>query len=84
MTDSAWEELLPAVLIGSVPGAVLRNRRLILGSAACAVGWIAGALVFAMVVRLGIGAWLISGAIPRTRGRVVGDGLSIYSMRLAR
>lgn len=60
---SPWEEILPALLLGSVPGLVdKRTSSILVGSSAAAIGWLAGAFLFGIVLELGLGAWLIAGA----------------------
>ena len=60
---SSWWEIVGALLIGLVPGLVQRSaRRALLGSAACAAGWLLGAVAFGIWMDLGMGAWLLAGA----------------------
>ncbi len=59
-----WEELLAAVLIGAVVGITDRSgKRLLIGSIACATGWLVGSLLFNFWIELGIGAWIVAGAL---------------------
>jgi len=58
-----WEEIVAAVLVGSVVGvADLSPIRILMGSAACALGWFLGSMIFGVWMELGVGAWLIAGA----------------------
>jgi hypothetical protein len=36
--------------------------RILMGSAACALGWFLGSVIFGVWMELGVGAWLIAGA----------------------
>jgi hypothetical protein len=58
-----WEEIIAATLIGSVVGiADLSPARIVVGSTACATGWLLGSMLFGVWMELGVGAWLIAGA----------------------
>ncbi|HXY49757.1 MAG TPA: hypothetical protein VEI01_09935 [Terriglobales bacterium] len=58
-----WEEIVAATLIGSVVGiADLSAARILVGSTACAVGWLLGSMLFGVWIELGVGAWLVAGA----------------------
>jgi uncharacterized membrane protein YjjP (DUF1212 family) len=53
-----WKEIVAATLIGSVVGIVdLSPRRILVGSAACAIGWLLGSILFGVWLELGLGAW---------------------------
>jgi hypothetical protein len=52
-----------AVLIGSVVGiSDLSPARILVGSIACATGWLLGSVLFGVWIELGLGAWLVAGA----------------------
>ena len=58
-----WEEIVAAVLIGSVLGiSKLSYRRILVGSVACSAGWLVGSILFGVWIELGIGAWVLAGA----------------------
>ncbi len=58
-----WEEIIGAALIGSVVGiADLSSTRILVGSIACAAGWLLGSILFGVWIELGAGAWLVAGA----------------------
>jgi len=58
-----WEEIIAATLIGSVVGiADLSPARIVMGSTACATGWLVGSMLFGVWMELGVGAWLVAGA----------------------
>lgn len=58
-----WEEIVAAALIGSVVGiADLSPMRILVGSIACAAGWLLGSILFGVWIELGVGAWLVAGA----------------------
>lgn len=58
-----WEEVVAAALIGSVVGiADLSPTRILVGSIACATGWLLGSVLFGVWIELGVGAWLVAGA----------------------
>ena len=58
-----WEEVVAAVLIGSVVGiSDLSLARILVGSIACATGWLLGSVLFGVWIELGLGAWLVAGA----------------------
>jgi hypothetical protein len=58
-----WGEIVAAVLIGSVVGIADRSpARVLVGSTACAAGWLLGSFLFGVWIELGVGAWLIAGA----------------------
>ena len=58
-----WEEIVAATLIGSVAGiADLSAARILVGSSACAGGWLLGSMLFGVWIELGAGAWLVAGA----------------------
>ena len=72
MLHGPWEEILAAILIGSVVGVVdLSPNRILMGSAACALGWWLGSMLFGVWIELGVGAWLIAVAFS---GAVFGAG----------
>lgn len=51
-----WEEIIAAALIGSVVGiADLSPARIVVGSTACATGWLLGSMLF------GTGCWSLAG-----------------------
>ena len=57
-----WEEVIAAILIGSVVGiADLSPTRILVGGTACATGWLVGSLLFGVWMELGVGAWLFAG-----------------------
>lgn len=54
-----WEEIVAAALIGSVVGiADLSPTCILVGSTACAAGWLLGSILFGVWIELGVGAWL--------------------------
>jgi len=58
-----WEEIVAAALIGSVVGIVDGSpKRTLVGSIACAAGWLLGSVVFGFWIELGVGAWVFAGA----------------------
>jgi len=58
-----WEEIIAATLIGSVVGiADLSPARIVVGSTACATGWLLGSMLFGVWMELGVGAWLVAAA----------------------
>jgi hypothetical protein len=58
-----WEEMVAAALIGSVVGiADLSPTRILIGSIACATGWLLGSVLFGVWIELGVGSWLVAGA----------------------
>lgn len=57
-----WEEIVAAALIGSVVGVVdFSIGRMLVGSIACAAGWLIGSILFGVWIELGIGAWVVAG-----------------------
>ena len=63
LPHSPWEEFVAAALIGSVVGlADLSPTRILVGSIACAAGWLLGSILFGVWIELGVGAWLVAGA----------------------
>ena len=79
-----WEEIVAAVLVGSVVGvADLSPIRILMGSAACALGWFLGSMIFGVWMELGVGAWLIAGAfLGAAFGASRGWGTAISAMLL--
>jgi len=58
-----WEEIIAALIIGSAIGiADLSPARIMVGSTACAAGWLFGSILFSVCIELGVGAWLFAGA----------------------
>jgi hypothetical protein len=58
-----WEELVAALIIGSAIGiADLSPVRNMVGSTACAAGWLFGSVLCSVSIELGVGAWLFGGA----------------------
>jgi hypothetical protein len=58
-----WEELIAALIIGSAIGiADLSPARIMVGSTACAAGWLFGSVLCSVSIELGVGAWLFAGA----------------------
>jgi hypothetical protein len=83
--DTPWEESVAAGLIGLVPGLVRSDRRLALfGSLACIVGWLAGTLLFGVVIMLGVGAWILAGGALGVAAGIHGRSLprAIFGMFL--
>ncbi len=61
-TNSPWEGVLAAVLIGVTPGLVPLRRGLVaVASLASGGGWILGAALVGLAVDLGAGAWIFAG-----------------------
>jgi hypothetical protein len=61
--NNPWEEVIPALLFGSVPGFVDRKRNTIfIGAFSASMGWLAGTFIFGIWLEIGLGAWVISGA----------------------
>jgi len=63
LIQSPWEDILAALLTGSIMGIIDRKRVLILlGALSCSLGWLLGNLLFGIVLELGLGAWICAGA----------------------
>jgi len=59
-----WEEIVAAALIGSVVGIADRSpQRVLVGSIACAAGWLLCSVLFGIWTELGVGAWMGAGAL---------------------
>jgi hypothetical protein len=59
-----WEESIAAFLIGSATGVADRSpARALVGSTACTTGWVLGTILFGAWIELGVGAWLVAGAL---------------------